>query len=74
MKSLCLHNIDILEKFLKRLGFMQKYIVEKDDLKILRSPFVTFNVIFNFMKNLRLLNVSIHIIFFLSKSVHKRMC
>ena len=31
-----LHNIDILEKFKKRLGFKQKYIVEKDDFKILR--------------------------------------
>ena len=34
-------NINILEKFLKRLGF--KNIAEKDNFKILRWPFVTFN-------------------------------
>ena len=29
---LCVHNIDILEKFfLKDQGFTQKYIAEKDD-------------------------------------------
>ena len=39
MKNLCLNNVDILEKFLKRLGFKQKYIAEKDNFKI----YVTFN-------------------------------
>ena len=38
MKNLSLHNVDILEIFLNK-----KYIAEKDDLQILRWPYVTFN-------------------------------
>jgi hypothetical protein len=29
----CLHNVDTLEKFFKRLGVKQKYIAEKDDFE-----------------------------------------
>ena len=42
MNNLCLHNVDILEKF-KRFGIKQKYIAEKNDFEILRWPYVTFN-------------------------------
>ena len=34
-EKLCLHNVDNLEKFLKRL-LNKKYIAEKDDFDILR--------------------------------------
>ena len=43
MKNLRLHNVDILEKFLEKLGGKKKYIVEKDDFEIFRWPYVTFN-------------------------------
>ena len=43
IKKLCLHNVDILENFLKDWALYKKYIVEKDDFEILRWPFVTFN-------------------------------
>ena len=36
MKNVRLHNVDILEKFLKFWALNKKYIAEKDDLKILR--------------------------------------
>ena len=36
MKKLCVHNVDILEKFLKDQALNKKYIAEKDDFEILR--------------------------------------
>ena len=36
MKHLCLHNVEILEKFIKDQALSKKYIAEKDDLEILR--------------------------------------
>ena len=36
IKKLRLHNVDILEKFLKDQTLNQKYIAKKDDLEILR--------------------------------------
>ena len=36
MKNVHLHNVDILEKFLKGWALNKKYIAEKNDLKILR--------------------------------------
>ena len=41
MKNLRHHDVDIIEKFFKRLGVKQKYIAEKDDFEILRWPYVT---------------------------------
>ena len=35
-KTLHLHNVDILEKLNKALGFKQKYITGKDSVEILR--------------------------------------
>ena len=36
MKNCPLHNVDILEKFLKDWVLNKKYIAEKDDIEILR--------------------------------------
>jgi hypothetical protein len=36
MKNLCLHNVDILEKFLKDWALIKNIIAEKDDFGILR--------------------------------------
>ena len=41
MKKLCLHNVDILKKFLKDKALNKKYVAEKYDFEILRR--VTFN-------------------------------
>ena len=57
MKTLCLHNVDIHKKFLKILSVKQ-IILKFYDNPI--RPLMTFEVILHFMKNLRLLNVSIH--------------
>ena len=46
MKNLLLHNVDILEKFLKDLALDKKYMAEKDDFEILRWPYVTFYDLF----------------------------
>ena len=43
MKTLPLHNVDILEKFEKDWALNQKYIALKDDFEILRGPYLTFN-------------------------------
>ena len=43
MKNLRLYIVDILEKFLKDKALNKNYNAEKDDLKILRWPFVTSN-------------------------------
>ena len=43
MKNLRIHNVDILEKFLKDQALNKKYIVEKYDFEILRWSYVTFN-------------------------------
>ena len=43
MKNVGLHYVDILKKFLKDYALNKKYITEKDDLEILRWPYVTFN-------------------------------
>ena len=43
MKNMRLHNVDILEKFLKDQALNKKYIPEKDDFEILRCPYMTFN-------------------------------
>ena len=44
IKNLRLHNVDILEKFLKRLGFKQKYVAEKMIFKFQDDLiYVTFN-------------------------------
>ena len=32
MKNLCLHNVEILDKFLKDQALNKKYIAEKDDI------------------------------------------
>ena len=57
---MCLYNVDILEeKFLKSLGDNKKYIVKKDEFEILRWPFVTFEVILDFINKMCVLNVSI---------------
>ena len=57
MKNLLLHNVDILEKFLKDLALNKKYMAEKDDLM---WTFMTSKVILYVVKNLRHHNVSIH--------------
>ena len=36
LKNLCLHNVDILGKFLKDQTLNKKYIAEKDDIENLR--------------------------------------
>ena len=43
MKNVHLYNVDIPEKFLKDWALNKKYIAEKDDFKISRWPYVTFN-------------------------------
>ena len=43
MENLCLHYVDILEKFKKDCALNQKYIVEKDDFQILIWLFMPFN-------------------------------
>ena len=40
IKKNCLHNVDILEKFIKDQALNKKYVAEKDYLKILRLPSV----------------------------------
>ena len=40
-ENLRIHNVDILEKFLKDYALNKKYIAEKDDFEILRWPYVT---------------------------------
>ena len=52
-------------KCFKRLDVKQKYVAEKDDLKILRCPYVTFNNLrgHNFFKENLCLHFSIHIFF-----------
>ena len=42
-KKLRLHNVDILEKFLKDLALNKKYIAEKVDFEIKKWPNATFN-------------------------------
>ena len=62
IKNLCLH-VDILEKFKIDWALNKKCIVEKDDLKILRLPLMTFmtpEVILCLTKNMRFYIVSIH--------------
>ena len=41
MKNLPLHNVDILEKFLKDYTLNKKYMAEKDDFEILKFPLCT---------------------------------
>ena len=66
MKNLRLHNVEIREFLLKRLGVKQKkksYIAEKDDFESLRWLYVTFNDLWghtSYYKKLRNHNVSIH--------------
>ena len=43
--NLHLHNVDILEKFLKDRALNKKYIAEKYFFGILRLPYVTSEVI-----------------------------
>ena len=38
----------------------KRFIAKKEDFEILRWPFVTFEVILQFIKDLHLLNASIH--------------
>ena len=60
---MCLHNVDILEKFLKDQALNKKYISEKDDLEILRC----------FIKSVCHLNLSICRIFrFINKCARKK--
>ena len=66
MTNLHLHNVDILEKFLKDYALNKIYIAEKDEFEILICPYVTFDNLWGqniFNKKNASWNVSIKRIF-----------
>ena len=72
-KKLRLHNVDILEIYLKDKVLHKKNIAEKDDFESLRWPYVTSNDIQgqNSFEKLCLYNVIIHTKFRLNQILNK---
>ena len=71
-KKLCLYHVIIPTKFKQKKISKKKWVQKKKSDPM--GPSITFEVILHLMKDLSIYNVSIIFLFFLSKSVHERMC